>query len=122
MTKKKKCLLAGHVALLADLTSKHLWSPPVWVICGEQDDLIDEKKYDEPEGVFTESNILQGVMPQCRTLSQLNLICNQIGPAGAEFLAGMLGYCEAMVHETMSHLNFGGIRSERLGQTGTQVV
>jgi Ran GTPase-activating protein (RanGAP) involved in mRNA processing and transport len=41
---------------------------------------------------------LAGLLTQCAALAQIDLRANAIGPAGAELLAGVLAQCPALAH------------------------
>ncbi len=41
---------------------------------------------------------MAAVLPQCLRLTHLDLLCNNIGPAGAEALAAVLPRCRRLIH------------------------
>jgi Ran GTPase-activating protein (RanGAP) involved in mRNA processing and transport len=51
------------------------------------------------------------VLGQCRELEHLDLRGNQIGPGGAESLAGVLAQCTALAHVDLG-LNVNGAAGE----------
>ena len=58
---------------------------------------------------------LAGVLGQCRKLVHLNLRGNNIGAGGAERFAGVLGQCAEL-----AHLNLSGNYLGDFGQRGLQ--
>jgi Ran GTPase-activating protein (RanGAP) involved in mRNA processing and transport len=56
------------------------------------------------------------VLGQCTALAHLNLGDNQIGPAGAESLAGVLGQCTALDHLNLSTNDIGEAGAESLSE------
>jgi Ran GTPase-activating protein (RanGAP) involved in mRNA processing and transport len=54
---------------------------------------------------------LAGVLGQCRELEHLDLRGNQIGPGGAESFAGVLAQCTALAHVDLG-LNVNGAAGE----------
>ena len=54
------------------------------------------------------------MLAQCAALAHLNLNLNQIGPAGAESLAGVLAQCPALAHLDLAFNQIGAVGKGRL--------